>query len=48
MRKSREVKPVLTETLRIHQGQTILVPAGAKEMTLTPDEGGMKILTSYI
>ena len=48
VRKSREVKPDLTETLRIHQGQTILVPAGAKEMTLTPDEGGMKILTSYI
>lgn len=46
-RRSREVKPDLTETWEIHQGQTFLVPAGAKNLTLTPN-GSMKIITSYI
>lgn len=31
----------------VHQGETVLIPASTRSLTLTPD-GGMKVLTSWI
>ena len=35
------------ETVAVHQGETVLVPASASSLRLTPD-GSMKVLTSCI
>ena len=32
----------------VHQGETVLVPASADDICFIPDDGGMKLLTSYI
>lgn len=35
--------------LDVHQGETVLIPATAKQLTFEPEKGGaMKLLTSYI
>ena len=35
------------ETLPVHQGETVLIPASARSLAFTPD-GAMKLLTSWI
>lgn len=35
------------ETITLHQGETVLIPATAQSLDMRP-EGGMKLLTSYI
>lgn len=35
------------ETVAVHQGETVLVPASVSRLSLTP-EGSMKVLTSCI
>ncbi len=36
------------ESVDIHQGETVLVPASADDICFVPDDGQMKVLTSYI
>lgn len=32
----------------VHRGETVLVPASARSLLITPQEGGIKVLTSWI
>jgi len=34
--------------MSLHRGETVLVPADTAQVTFTPDEGGIKLLTSYV
>ena len=40
--------PTKGHLLGIRQGETVLIPASSQNITFTPSEEGMKVLTSYI
>ena len=34
--------------LTMHAGETVLLPATTQDITITPEEGGVKILETYV
>ncbi len=40
--------PTKGHLIDLHQGETVLIPATSQNVTFTPSEEGMKVLTSYI